>query len=560
MTTENKANVTPKYVFITGGVVSSLGKGIIASSLGLLLKERGFKVTIQKLDPYLNVDPGTMSPYQHGEVYVTEDGAETDLDLGHYERFTDRNMLKINNVTAGQIYSSVINKERKGEYLGGTVQMVPHVSNQIKTKIFEAAYKTESEIVIVEVGGTVGDIESLIFLESIRQIKKDVGSSNVAYLHVTLVPSLRAINELKTKPTQHSIEVLRGRGINPDILVCRTETSLGKTLREKLSLFTDVDYDSVIECRDVKSIYEVPLKLEEQGLTKRILARLHLEERPSDLRVWQTVVERIKSPTKKIKVAVVGKYTKLGDAYISVIEALRHAAAYESCEVEIKWILSEDIEDSEKKNVSLHEVFADVDGILVPGGFGDRGVEGKIRAIQYARENKMPFFGLCLGMQCAVIEFARNVAGLSAANSTEFANDTPHPVIDFLPGQSDRTDKGGTMRLGSYPCELAPSSIARTAYNQDLVHERHRHRYEFNNLFENKLQEAGLVISGRFPEQKLVEIIELPESVHPFFVGSQFHPEYKSRPQATHPLFQAFVKAIQKVRSAAPSYATELAP
>ncbi len=548
MTNDKKSAFNPKYVFITGGVVSSLGKGIIASSLGMLLKERGFRVTIQKLDPYLNVDPGTMSPYQHGEVYVTEDGAETDLDLGHYERYTCRNMLKINNVTAGQIYSAVINKERKGEYLGGTVQMVPHVSNQIKTKIFEAAFKTESEIVIIEVGGTVGDIESLIFLESIRQIRKDVGPGNVAYLHVTLIPNLRATNEFKTKPTQHSIEVLRGRGINPDILVCRAEKALTKSIREKLSLFTDVDYDSVIECRDVKSIYEVPLHLEEQGLTKRILSKFHLEDRPIDLSDWKGIVEKLKNASQKVRIAIVGKYTKLGDAYISVTEALRHAGAHEDCEVEIKWILSDDIENHESKNTKMEEFFHDVDGILVPGGFGDRGIEGKIKAIKYARENKIPFFGLCLGMQCAVIEFARNVAGLTAANSTEFASDTPHPVIDFLPGQSDSTDKGGTMRLGSYPCELAEGTISLESYGQPLINERHRHRYEFNNLFEQKLIEAGLLIAGRFTEQRLVEIVELPKSQHPFFVGTQFHPEYKSRPQLIHPLFQSFVKAAKLQR------------
>jgi CTP synthase len=539
--------VTPKYVFITGGVVSSLGKGIIASSLGLLLNNRGFKVTIQKLDPYLNVDPGTMSPYQHGEVFVTEDGAETDLDLGHYERFTDRNMLRINNVTAGQIYSSVINKERKGEYLGGTVQMVPHVSNQIKTKIYEAAYTTESEIVIVEVGGTVGDIESLIFLESIRQIRKDVGWQNVAYIHVTLIPNLKATNELKTKPTQHSVEDLRGKGINPDILACRSEKPLSKQLKEKLSLFSDVDLDSIIECRDVKSIYEVPLNMEEQGLTKRVLARLGLQDRASDLNEWKDIVEKIKNPTKKVKIAIVGKYTKLGDAYISVTEALRHAAAKELHEVEVKWIFSEDLEESTKKPHNLDELLGDVSGILVPGGFGDRGVEGKIRAIQYARENKIPFFGLCLGMQCAVIEFARNVAGLSGANSTEFASETPYPVIDFLPGQSDTTNKGGTLRVGSYPCELSIGSQAHETYNQDIIHERHRHRYEFNNLYENKLIDAGLVVSGRTKDLRLVEIIELPKDKHPFFLATQFHPEYKSRPGRAHPLFSQFIKAATKI-------------
>ncbi len=539
-------SINPKYVFITGGVVSSLGKGIIASSLGLLLKGRGYKVTIQKLDPYLNVDPGTMSPYQHGEVFVTEDGAETDLDLGHYERFTGSNLFKINNVTAGQIYLSVINKERKGEYLGGTVQMVPHVSNQIKTKIFEAAYTTESEIVIVEVGGTVGDIESLIFLESIRQIRKDVGWNNVAYLHVTLIPNLKATNELKTKPTQHSVEILRGRGINPDILVCRAEKPVSKQIREKLSLFSDVALDSVIECRDVKSIYEVPLNLEEQGLTKRLLTRLQLEERPLNIDSWKLVVEKIKNPTQKVKIAIVGKYTKLNDAYISVIESLRHASATQEAEIEVKWVLSEDIEEYNRKNLSLEEAFEDVKGILVPGGFGDRGVEGKIRAIQYARENKIPFFGLCLGMQCAVIEFARNVAGLSGANSTEFANDTPHPVIDFLPGQSDNTDKGGTMRLGSYPCELEDNTISLKAYKTKTINERHRHRYEFNNLFGNKLKEAGLIVAGRSPDGKLVEIIEMPKEKHPFFIATQFHPEYKSRPDKVHPLFLAFIKSCLK--------------
>ncbi|MDX1921370.1 MAG: CTP synthase [Candidatus Caenarcaniphilales bacterium] len=545
MTNKNQANINhkgPKYVFITGGVVSSLGKGILASSLGLLLKAKGFKVTIQKLDPYLNVDPGTMSPYQHGEVYVTEDGAETDLDLGHYERFTDSNLLKINNVTAGQIYSSVINKERKGEYLGGTVQMVPHVSNQIKAKIFEAAYATESEIVIVEVGGTVGDIESLIFLESIRQIRKDVGPNNVAYIHVTLIPNLKATNELKTKPTQHSVEELRGKGINPDIVVCRTERALSKSIREKISMFVDVDLDSVIECRDVRSIYEVPLHLEEQKLTERVLNRLHLEDKPSDLSEWQKVVERIKNPSRKVKVGIVGKYTKLSDAYISVIEALRHAAAVENAEVDLHWILSDDLEPQSKK-ASYEDLLGGLDGILVPGGFGDRGVEGKIAAIQYARENKIPFLGLCLGMQCAVIEFARNVAGLSNANSTEFANDTPYPVIDFLPGQTDSTDKGGTMRLGSYPCQLDEKSLSYEAYRSAVINERHRHRYEFNNLYESKLQEAGLVISGRSPDHKLVEIVELPRGEHPFFVGTQFHPEYKSRPQSVHPLFLGFIRA-----------------
>ena len=529
----------PKYIFITGGVVSSLGKGIIASSLGFLLKERGFQVTIQKLDPYLNVDPGTMSPYQHGEVFVTEDGAETDLDLGHYERFTGRNLFKINNVTAGQIYSEVINKERKGEYLGGTVQMVPQVSNQIKSKIYEAAYQNESEIVIVEVGGTVGDIESLIFLESIRQIKKDAGVHNVAYLHATLIPNLRVVGELKTKPTQHSVEVLRGRGINPDLLLCRVEKSLSKSIRDKLSLFTDVSYESVIECKDVKSIYEVPLSLEEKGLTTRVLQKLQLKERPANLNKWQKIIRKIKNPLYKVKIAMVGKYTKLGDAYISVTEALKHAALHQEAEVELKWILSDDLEENGKSK----DLLQDIHGVLVPGGFGDRGIEGKINAIQRARQAKIPFLGLCLGMQCAAIEFARNVAGLSAANSTEFASETAHPIIDFLPGQSNSTEKGGTMRLGSYPCELKAGTIAQKAYGTKLIQERHRHRYEFNNLFENRLKEAGLIISGVFPAKRLVEIIELEITKHPFFVGTQFHPEYKSRPDKPHPLFSSFLKA-----------------
>ncbi|MDX1918693.1 MAG: CTP synthase [Candidatus Caenarcaniphilales bacterium] len=542
MITASSHNPTStKYVFITGGVVSSLGKGIIASSLGLSLKERGFRVTIQKLDPYLNVDPGTMSPYQHGEVFVTEDGAETDLDLGHYERFIDRNLLKINNVTAGQIYSSVIEKERKGEYLGGTVQMVPHVSNQIKAKIFEASYKTESEIVIVEVGGTVGDIESLIFLESIRQIRKDVGANNVAYIHVTLVPNIKPINELKTKPSQHSIEELRGRGINPDILICRAEKALGKSLKEKLSLFTDVSFDSVIECRDMKSIYEVPLHLEEQNLSTRVLEKLGLEDLGTELKTWRSMVDNIKSPHRKLKIAIVGKYTKLGDSYISVTESLKHAGASEKIEIEVKWVFSEDLSPDMDINL-LNNLFQDIAGIIVPGGFGERGVEGKLQAVKHARTQKIPFLGLCLGMQCAVIEFARNEAGLAGANSTEFATDTPHPVIDFLPGQTAETYKGGTMRLGSYPCRLVEGSIVHEAYQQDLIQERHRHRYEFNNLYMPKLIEAGLCISGLSPDGKLIEIVELDRKDHPFFVGTQFHPEYKSRPGRPHPLFHHFVK------------------
>ena len=543
----NAGKVAPKYIFITGGVVSSLGKGIIASSLGMLLKERGFKVSIQKLDPYLNVDPGTMSPYQHGEVFVTEDGAETDLDLGHYERFIDQNLLKTNNVTAGQLYSSVIEKERRGEYLGGTVQMVPHVSNQIKVKIFEAAYASEAEILIAEVGGTVGDIESLIFLEAIRQIKKDVGSSNVAYIHVTLVPNLRVTNELKTKPTQHSVEELRSRGIIPDVLVCRTERPLDKGLREKLSLFCGVEVSCVIESLDVKSIYQVPLNLEAQSLTKTVLERLKLEDRPCDLQKWQTAVKRLLDSEKTVKIAIVGKYIQLGDAYISIVESLKHAAAEQDSKIEIKWVLSERLDNASPEEAE--ELLGDVQGIIVPGGFGERGIEGKICAVNYARTKKIPFLGLCLGMQCCVIEFARNVAGLGAANSTEFANDTPHPVIDFLPGQSETTAKGGTMRLGSYPCVLKEDSVVREIYGSETIHERHRHRYEFNNLYENTLEEAGLVISGKSPDNRLVEIIELPKDKHPFFVATQFHPEYKSRLQNVHPLFKALVKEALSLKA-----------
>lgn len=532
-----------KYIFVTGGVVSSLGKGILAASLGCLLRARKFSVTIQKLDPYLNVDPGTMSPYQHGEVFVTEDGAETDLDLGHYERFIGTDLSQINNVTAGSIYQSVINRERTGDYLGGTVQMVPHVSNEIKERIRRAATSSNAEIVIVEVGGTVGDIEGLIFLEAIRQFRNDVGRENVAYVHVTLLPNLKSTSEIKTKPTQHSVEILRGKGIQPDILVCRTEKVVPKSIREKLSLYTDVPIESVIECKDQKSIYEVPLALEKEGLAERILDKLCLVSAQPDLANWQEIVNKLKNPQgiggkKIVKVAIVGKYIKLSDSYISVIESVNHAGAHCGVDVEIKWILS----DSVNEESNLKEVFCDVDGIIVPGGFGDRGIEGKILTIKYARENKVPYLGLCLGMQCAVIEFARNVCGLTGANSTEFAPGTLHPVIDLMPEQEGVTQKGGTMRLGRYPCVMASGTKARAVYKEELIYERHRHRYELNNFYRERLNLNGMLFSGTSPDNSLVEIIELKN--HPWFVGSQFHPEFKSRPEKPHPLFFGFMKTI----------------
>ena len=532
-----------KYIFVTGGVVSSLGKGILAASLGCLLRARGFSVTIQKLDPYLNVDPGTMSPYQHGEVFVTEDGAETDLDLGHYERFIGTDLSQINNVTAGSIYQSVINRERTGDYLGGTVQMVPHVSNEIKERIRRAATTSSAEIVIVEVGGTVGDIEGLIFLEAIRQFRNDVGRENVAYVHVTLLPNLKATSEIKTKPTQHSVEILRGKGIQPDILVCRTEKVIPKSIKEKLSLYTDVLIESVIECKDQKSIYEVPLALEKEGLAERILDKLCLVSGPPDLNSWQELVNKLKKPEgvggkKVVRVAIVGKYIKLSDSYISVVEAVNHAGAHCGVDIEIKWILSDDLDNT----VDLKDVFSDVDGIIVPGGFGDRGIEGKINAIKYARENKMPYLGLCLGMQCAVIEFARNVCGLIGANSTEFSSDTLHPIIDLMPDQESVTQKGGTMRLGKYPCVLTPGTKARIVYGEEIIYERHRHRYELNNFYRERLNLGGMIFAGISPDDKLVELIELKN--HPWFVGSQFHPEFKSRPEKPHPLFIGFMKTI----------------
>jgi len=526
-----------RYVFVTGGVVSSLGKGIVAASLGRLLRARQIDTTIVKLDPYLNVDPGTMSPYQHGEVFVTEDGAETDLDLGHYERFINKDLSRMNNVTAGWIYKSVLEKERRGDYLGGTVQMIPHVTNEIKNFIRKAAQTSGAQVVIIEVGGTVGDIESLIFLEAIRQMRKEVGRDNVCYIHVTLIPNLRTTNELKTKPTQHSVDTLRSRGIQPDILVCRTDKALSNSIKDKLSLFTDVDVKAVIQCRDVQHLYEVPLYMEQEGLAARVLERLHIINDPPQLEDWKDLVDRIKKPSQKVTVAIVGKYVMLSDAYISVVESLKHGGARTGTDVQIKWVLSEDVEKHGAK-----EFLSDVDGILVPGGFGDRGIEGKIQAGQYARENKIPYLGLCLGMQTAVIEFARNVAKMQGANSSEFDPQSPYPVIDLMPDQHDVVNKGGTMRLGRFPCHLKKGSKTASVYGLELIHERHRHRYEVNNSFRDQLSKAGLIFSGLSPDEHLVEMIELPD--HPYFVACQFHPELKSRPDNPHPLFVGLVEAM----------------
>ncbi len=526
-----------KYIFVTGGVVSSIGKGIVASSLGRLLKNRGFDVRVLKLDPYINLDPGTMSPYQHGEVFVTEDGAETDLDLGHYERFIDTDLEQGNSVTAGRIYLDVINKERRGDYLSGTVQVVPHITNEIKERILKVGEKTE--IAIVEIGGTVGDIEGLPFLEAIRQFKKDVGRDNVLYLHVTLVPSLKAAGELKTKPTQHSVKELRSIGIQPDILVCRTEVPLPTPVREKLALFCDLDAEAVFESRDAASIYEVPEMLEAQGLALEVLARLRMPVgRPVDWNGWDRFVARIKQPSRIVKVGIVGKYAELSDAYLSVIESLRHAGAAHGVGVEIRWVHA----DSEVEELGTAPFLSDVDGILVPGGFGARGVEGKIAAIRFAREQKIPFLGLCLGMQTAVIEYARHVGGMEGANSAEIDPETPFPVIDLLPEQKGVADLGGTMRLGSYPCHLKPDTQARRVYGTDRIAERHRHRFEVNDAFLPELVSKGLIVSGTSPDGRLVEIIELRD--HPWFVACQFHPEFKSRPNRPHPLFMGFVEAM----------------
>ena len=527
-----------KYIFITGGVVSSLGKGISASSIGRLLKSRGLNISIQKIDPYINVDAGTMNPYQHGEVFVTEDGAETDLDLGHYERFIDTNLSSYNNVTTGKIYNSVISKERRGDFLGATVQVIPHITDEIKFTIKNITQKTKNkvDIVIVEIGGTVGDIESLPFLEAIRQFRNDIGKENVLYVHVTFVPYLEAAKELKSKPTQHSVKELREIGIQPDIVICRSQLKLSEEVKNKISLFCDIKREGIIEAVDVKSIYEIPLVFEEQGLGDLIIKLLNLKCQGSDLQEWKNMVDKIYHPKREVSIGVVGKYISLKDAYISINEALLHGGIDNDCKVKIKKI------DSDKvKKDSLNDFFKEINGILVPGGFGKRGIEGKIETIKYARENKIPFLGICLGMHCAVIEFARNVIKLEKANSTEFDPDTPFPVLDLLPEQKKVIVKGGTMRLGAYPCILERNTLAFKAYQQEIVYERHRHRYEFNNLYKEKFLEYGMKFSGVNQDLNLVEIIELPN--HPWFIGVQFHPEFKSRPNRAHPLFKEFIKA-----------------
>ncbi|RKO65600.1 CTP synthase [Desulfofundulus salinus] len=525
-----------KFIFVTGGVVSSLGKGITAASLGRLLKSRGLKVAIQKLDPYINIDPGTMSPYQHGEVFVTEDGAETDLDLGHYERFIDSNLSRSSNVTTGGIYWSVITKERRGDYLGATVQVIPHITNEIKERILRVADESNPDVVITEIGGTVGDIESLPFLEAIRQLRTDLGRENVMYIHVTLVPYLRVANELKTKPTQHSVKELRSIGIQPDVIICRTERPLSREMEEKIALFCDIDPRAVIQAVDAPSIYEVPLMLEREGLGEITVQRLGLECHPPELTEWEDMVNRMKNLREKVAIGLVGKYVSLPDAYFSVAEALRHAGLYHGAAVDIRWINSEELECKPAGDY-LH----DVDGVLVPGGFGDRGIEGKINAIKFAREKKIPFLGICLGMQLAVVEYARHVLNWPRANSSEFDPRTPYPVIDLLPEQKELDRLGGTMRLGRYPCRLVPGTLAHRAYGEEIIYERHRHRYELNNTYRDELSRGGLVFSGTRPDGYLVEIVELPG--HPWFLGTQFHPEFKSRPNRPHPLFRDFVGA-----------------
>ena len=529
-----------KYIFVTGGVVSSLGKGITAASLGRLLKNRGYRVTIQKFDPYLNIDPGTMSPYQHGEVFVTDDGAETDLDLGHYERFIDINLSQRSNVTSGRIYQTVISRERKGDYLGGTVQVIPHVTNAIKEQVFRVGQEVNADVVITEIGGTVGDIESQPFLEAIRQVKKDIGKENVLYIHVTLLPYISASGELKTKPTQHSVKEMRSIGIQPDIIVCRSEYPISQEMKEKIALFCDVDVDAIIENRTAQSIYEVPLMMQHEGLDKIVLRKLQLEDKPLDMSDWEHMVDRMLHPQGELEVALVGKYVSLHDAYLSVVESLDHAGYAFNRKVNIRWIDSEEIESAD----DIAPLFAGVDGIVVPGGFGSRGVEGKIRTIRFAREHKIPYLGLCLGMQCAVMEFARNVCGIEDAISSEFDADAEHPVIDLMPDQVDIEDKGGTMRLGLYPCKLVDGTHSRELYGEELVYERHRHRYEFNNAYRKQLTDAGLILAGTSPDERLVEIVEVKD--HPFFVAVQFHPEFKSRPNNPHPLFYGFIQAMEQ--------------
>lgn len=525
-----------KYIFVTGGVVSGLGKGITAASLGRLLKARGLKVAAQKLDPYINVDPGTMSPYQHGEVYVTEDGAETDLDLGHYERFIDEDLNKYSNLTTGKVYWNVLNKERRGEYLGSTVQVIPHITNEIKEFVYSVGKKTEADVVITEIGGTIGDIESQPFIEAVRQISLEVGRENSLFIHVTLVPFLRGSDEHKSKPTQHSVKELQGMGINPNIVVLRCDEPLEESIFKKISLFCNVKPDCVIENITLPNLYEAPLMLEKSNFSSVVCRELGIDAKEADLTEWSEMVERIKNRPNSVKIALVGKYVGLHDAYLSVAESLRHAGYYHNAHVEIDWIDSEEL-----TSANIEEKLGGTDGILVPGGFGSRGIEGMILAAEYARVKKLPYFGICLGMQIAVIEFARNAAGISDANSGEFDELCRHKVIDFMPGQSEDIDKGGTLRLGSYPCSIVSGTTMEKCYGTRIISERHRHRYEFNNDYREILTEKGLTIGGTSPDGRLVETIELSD--RPFYVGVQFHPEFKSRPNRPHPLFKGFIGA-----------------
>ncbi|MEB3225091.1 MAG: CTP synthase [Synechococcus sp.] len=531
-----------KFIFVTGGVVSSIGKGIVAASLGRLLKSRDYSVSILKLDPYINVDPGTMSPFQHGEVFVTEDGAETDLDLGHYERFTDTSMSRLNSVTTGSIYQAVINKERRGDYQGGTVQVIPHITNEIKERIFRVAENTNPDFVITEIGGTVGDIESLPFLEAIRQFRKEAGRDNVLYMHVTLIPWIPSAGEMKTKPTQHSVKELRSIGIQPDILVCRCDRPLPQGQREKISEFCNVPEEQVITSQDASSIYEVPLMLEREGLAEQTLKLLRMEARQPNLEQWQNLVDRMKRPSRQMDIAIVGKYVQLNDAYLSVVESLGHAAIANDIDIKLHWVNAEDIE---KQGAATY--LSEMSGIVVPGGFGVRGVDGKVAAIEYARVNQIPFLGLCLGMQSSVIEWARNVAKLEDAHSAEFHPDAKNPVINLLPEQRDVVDLGGTMRLGLYPCRLTPDTLTHKLYGQEVIYERHRHRYEFNNAYRSLFLETGYQVSGTSPDGRLVEIIEYAN--HPFFIATQFHPEFQSRPNDPHPLFFGFIQAAGNHKS-----------
>jgi CTP synthase len=526
-------------VFVTGGVVSSIGKGIVAASLGRLLKSRGYSVSILKLDPYLNVDPGTMSPYQHGEVFVTDDGAETDLDLGHYERFTDTAMSRLNSVTTGSIYQAVINKERRGDYNGGTVQVIPHITGEIRERIHRVAANSGADVVITEIGGTVGDIESLPFLEAIREFRSDVGRHDTAFVHVTLLPYIGTSGELKTKPTQHSVKELRSIGIQPDVLVCRSDRPLGEELKAKIGGFCGVATPAVIQALDADSIYAVPLTLEQEGLCRQVLDVLQLVDHESDMARWAELVRKLRSPGPAVKVALVGKYVQLNDAYLSVVEALRHACLDRDASLDLRWICAEQIEEQ-----GADSLLRGMDAVVVPGGFGNRGVDGKVAAIRWAREQRVPFLGLCLGMQCAVIEWARNQAGLEGATSTELDPATPHPVIALLPEQQDVVDLGGTMRLGVYPCRLSPGTLGQRLYGEEVVYERHRHRYEFNNAYRSLLLESGYEISGTSPDGRLVELIELKD--HPFFTACQYHPEFLSRPGKPHPLFRGLIQAAQQ--------------